>query len=37
MNIVFDLKSVTTKLYLSAFVIMVFYLLYLTIPDAEFE
>jgi hypothetical protein len=37
MNIVFDLKSVTTKLYLSAFVIMVFYLLYLTIPDAEFN
>jgi len=37
MNIVFDLKSLTTKLYLSTFVILVFYLLYLTIPDAEFE
>jgi len=37
MNIVFDLKSLTTKLYLSFFVILVFYLLYLTIPDSEFD
>ena len=37
MNIVFDLASLTTKLYLSTFVISVFYLLYLTIPDSEFD
>ena len=37
MAIVFDLKSVTSKLYLSAFVILVFYFLYLTIPDSEFN
>jgi len=27
----------TSKLYLSAFVILVFYFLYLTIPDSEFN
>ena len=37
MNIVFDLASLTTKLYLSTFVMSVFYLLYLTIPDSEFD
>ena len=37
MNIVFDLKSMTSKLYLSTFVILVFYFLYLTIPDSEFN
>ena len=37
MAIVFDLKSMTSKLYLSAFVILVFYFLYLTIPDSEFN
>lgn len=37
MNIVFDLKSFTTKLYLSAFIVIVFYLLYLTVPDSEFN
>lgn len=37
MAIVFDLKSITSKLYLSAFVILVFYFLYLTIPDSEFN
>lgn len=37
MAIVFDLKSVSTKLYLSLFVVLVFYFLYLTIPDSEFK
>lgn len=37
MNIVFDLKSFTTKLYLSGFIVTIFYLLYLTIPDSEFN
>jgi hypothetical protein len=37
MNIVFDLASLTTKVYLSIFVMSVFYLLYLTIPDSEFD
>lgn len=37
MAIVFDLKSITTKLYLSGFVVLVFYFLYLTIPDSEFN
>jgi hypothetical protein len=37
MALVFDLKSITSKLYLSVFVILVFYFLYLTIPDAEFN
>lgn len=37
MNIVFDLKSFTNKLFISIFVILVFYFLYLTIPDTEFD
>ena len=37
MAIVFDLQSMTSKLYLSVFVILVFYFLYLTIPDGEFN
>jgi hypothetical protein len=37
MAIVFNLKSITSKLYLSGFVVLVFYFLYLTIPDAEFD
>jgi len=37
MAIVFDLKSINSKLYLSAFVILVFYFLYMTIPDQEFD
>ena len=37
MNIVFNLKNFTTKIYLSIFIIIFFYLIYLTIPDSEFE
>ena len=37
MAIVFDIQSITSKLYLSTFIILVFYFLYLTIPDNEFN
>ena len=37
MNITFDLKNFNTKLLFSFIIILVFFFLYLTIPNSEFE
>lgn len=36
MNITFELHNFFTKIYLSLLILIVFYILYLTIPDNEF-
>ena len=37
MRIIFDLKDFKTKIYMSSFIIIAFFLFNLTIPDYEFD